>query len=75
MATGNIAEAAANSAGDSLDNLVLDTSKNKRVDYVYNQLNPLVKRHSLIGKVIWMFKNTSRRQKIIYFMDSHVVSY
>lgn len=42
MAFGNIAEAAANSACDSLGNLLLDTSKNKRVDYMYTQLNQLV---------------------------------
>ena len=65
MAFGNIAEAAANSACDSLGNLLLDTSKNKRVDYMYNQFNRLVKRPPLIGKVIWMLKNASLKQKVI----------
>ena len=65
MAFGNIAEAAANSACDSLGNLLLDTSKNKRVDYMYNQFNRLVKRPPLIGEVIWMFKNASLKQKVI----------
>ena len=64
MAFGNIAEAAANSACDSLGNLLLDTSKNKRVDYMYNQLNQLVKR-TTHREVIWVFKNASLKQKII----------
>lgn len=44
MIRSKFAEGAANFTHDTLGNLVLDTPKNKSVDYEYNQMNQLVRK-------------------------------
>lgn len=44
MVSSNIAKEVTNYTYDTLGNLVLETVKNKSVDYEYNELNQLVKK-------------------------------
>ena len=66
----------ANFTPDTLGSLVLDTAKNKRVDYVYNKLNQLVKRPTLRRRVIWMRKpwNSLRRWEKIFLVISPILA-
>ena len=66
----------ANFTLDTLGSLVLDTAKNKRVDYMYNQLNLPGKRPPLVGKVIGMrkFWNSLRRWEKIFLVISPVLA-
>ena len=44
MVTSDVSKVFTNYTYDTLGNLVLETAKNKSVDYEYNELNQLVKR-------------------------------
>ena len=44
MVSSDIAKVVTNYSYDTLGNLVLETSKNKSVDYEYNELNQLVRK-------------------------------